>query len=64
MPEYPALLRFERIIEDIVVISEEIMAARKSKDKFILWFGYLTSNFHAGREIEIAHKSGKIEADT
>jgi len=55
-----AYYRFERIIQDITVISEEISTTGDSGENLALHFGYLTSNFLPSRVIEIAYKSGKI----
>ena len=55
-----AYYRFERIIQDIAVISEEIFAARKNRADLALWDGFVSSNFLPGGMIEIAYNSGKI----
>ena len=52
-----AYYRYERIIADIAVISEQIFSAAGSVEDRELFFGYLTSNFQPNDTIEMAYRA-------
>jgi spectinomycin phosphotransferase len=59
-----AYYRYERIIADIAVISEQLLAATDSLEDRRQFFAYLTSNFLPGHTIEMAYRADPARRDT
>ncbi|MFN2221979.1 MAG: hypothetical protein ACK2UH_05475, partial [Candidatus Promineifilaceae bacterium] len=57
-----AYYRYERIIADIAVISEQLFSGTDSLEDRRQFFGYLTSNFLPGHTIEMATRADPGES--
>jgi len=55
-----AYYRYERVIEDLVVICEQILSTDEGGADRERSFGWFTGNFEPGSTIEIAEKTGKL----
>jgi spectinomycin phosphotransferase len=55
-----AYYRYERIIEDLAVIGEQLLLTEEGGADREQAYGWFTSNFEAGRTIEIADKTDRF----
>lgn len=55
-----AYYRYERVIEDLVVICEQLLLTDEGDADRERFFGWFTSNFEPGNTIEIAEKTYKL----
>ena len=57
-----AYYRYERIVQDIALFSEQILTAEKGNRDRVQALQYLMSNFLPAGTIEIAHRSDRTQS--